>query len=420
MHRSASWRPLLVLLAVAVGITEAASQQPPAAGQQPPATVADLRHGGTLRGQFRPVEGDRFRGQEIYLDDGLRLVLPDVEFRRFRGPEERMVEYRNRLATLEDTADAHMEMSRWCNSVGLRDQKDRHLRRVIELAPNEATARQELGYMPFENGWVKIESLRRKRGMLRDGGRWRFAEEVLNQGDGQDFELQRKEWIKKLNGIKVRIRRGGVSGNEAQAELMAINDRAADQAIVKEFRDTRTYNTTMRRQWLRIMARLNTGLTTTTIIQSSMNDVSATIQEDCLDLVRGEYKYRAMAYYLNHLGSNDNAVVGLAGRALAEINDPEIALSLVDALVTEHTSIVQPGNDTNVGMSRDNSGPGGGGMQFGGKAQKITRSLENPEVLTALLELVPDDVNYMYDEERWRNYFAMKMAPPPGDLRRDP
>ncbi|XZE53299.1 hypothetical protein SH139x_005034 [Planctomycetaceae bacterium SH139] len=419
MHPSAFWRPLLVLLAVASGITEAASQQAPAAGQQGSATVADLRHGGSLRGQFRPVELDRFRGQEIYLDDGLRLVLPDVEFRRFRGPEERMVEYRSRLATLDDTADAHMEISRWCNSVGLRDQKDRHLRRVIELAPNDATARQELGYMPFENGWVKIESLRRKRGMLRDGGRWRFAEEVLNQGDSQDFEQQRKDWIKKLNGIKMRIRRGGVAGNEAQAELMAIDDPAADEAIVKEFRDTSNYNTAMRRQWLRIMARLNTGLTTTAIIQSSMNDVSATIQEDCLDLLRGEHKFRAMAYYLNHLGSNDNAVVSSAGRALAEINDPEIALVLVEALVTEHTTISQPGNDTNVGMSRDGSGPGGG-MQFGGKAQKITRSLENPEILTALLELVPDDVNYMYDEERWRNYFAMKMAPPPGDLRRDP
>ena len=107
-----------------------------------------------------------------------------------------------------------------------------------------------------------------------------------------------------------------------------------------------------------------------------------------------------------------------AGRALIEVNDPEIALELVEALRTKHRYESAPGTDTNVAMTPN----GQGSTQFGNKRVVIVKEQENPEVLTALREILEEeeDVDYLYDEARWRRHFALRLGPPTGDLRRDP
>jgi hypothetical protein len=62
---------------------------------------------------------------------------------------------------------------------------------------------------------------------------------------------------------------------------------------------------------------------------------------------------------------------------------------------------------------------GGGGMAAGGKPKVIYERQKNPDVLSMLQELEPD-VDFGYDEARWREYFARKRTAYSGDLRRDP
>lgn len=402
-------KPLLVLLASA----SAAALAGPVVAVE--ATVA-LRHGGSLSGEIAEYRKEQLRGQIIRIDPGLMLALPEVEFRKIDDDQEALAEYRRRADAVPETADAHWELSRWCNAQRMYAQKTRHLRYVLELDPNHGPARQELDYEPTGNGWVKRTALRRERGMLRDGGEWRFAEEVSMLRTEKENELTRKNWIRDLARLRTQVERGGLRGAEAMEELRGISDPLADAAVARELLSGKQSGLFRREMWIEILARLRTPTAVEALTRTAMNDASATIRDLCFEHLREYGRYRAIGYYLSKLGHSDNRVVRRAGRALSELNDPEIALELVKALKTKHREVIAPGNDTNVAMSPT----GGGGMQMGGKAKVIDHYLNNPEVLTALLEVVPDGVNYQYDQDAWRLYFASRLAPSPGDLRRDP
>jgi hypothetical protein len=57
-------------------------------------------------------------------------------------------------------------------------------------------------------------------------------------------------------------------------------------------------------------------------------------------------------------------------------------------------------------------------MSTGGKAQTIVMRMENLPVLT-LLRQIEGDVNYGYDQIRWRQHIAAKLSGYQGDMRRD-
>ncbi len=95
--------------------------------------------------------------------------------------------------------------------------------------------------------------------------------------------------------------------------------------------------------------------------------------------------------------------------------EPEIALSLVDALVTEHKTVIPASGATNAGFGGD----GSSGLSYGGKAKVRTDKIENPLVLSLLQQIEPN-ANYGYNELRWRMHFANRLSNYGGDMRRDP
>lgn len=396
---------------------------PPAAepnsAASPASGTVELRSGGTVPGTLAPYTAGALTGQRIELEEGLQVAISSAAISNIRGDDGRMAEYRRRLEGLPDEPAAHWELSQWCNGETLYAQKERHLRRVIELDPNHGPARAELGFIPVGNKWVQEDVYRRSRGMVRDQGKWRFAEEVLAAREFEAIDAQRKEWLKKLASLKVQAARGGPRGTDALAQLQGIQDPAADEAIVKELSQRKENDRFPRSLWFQTLARLRTPLSVQTLIRAGLEDPDDEVRAICYASLNEYGKYQAISFYLSRLRDADNTVVRQAGRALVEINDPEIALTLVDFLRTKHTYESAPGNDTNIGFARDSNG-GLGGTQFGSKRVRIVKELDNPEVLSALLEVVGEDVNYQYDQNRWRVYFAQRIAPYPGDLRRDP
>lgn len=378
--------------------------------------TAELRHGGSLSGDIAEYASGNSRGKLIRVEAGLLLALPDVEIRRLVTDEEKMAEYRRRADAAPETAEAHWELSRWCNGERMYPQKLRHLQHVLDLDPNHGPARQELGYEPTDNGWAKRTAVRRERGMLRDGGTWRFAEEVSVLKEEKDAELARKGWTRTLASLRTQVRRGGPRGTEAMNEIHGISDPYADVAVARELLSGKTSGPFRRELWIEILGRLKTPTAVDALVKTGMNDSSAQIRELCFERLKEHGAQQAIGYYVSRLKDSDNRVVRRAGRALTEINHPEIALDLVEALQTTHRMAEAPRNETNVTMSPN----GGGGMQLGGKPKVIERDVPNPSVLDALRQLVPEDVNFQYDEDAWRQYFARRLAPPPGDLRRDP
>lgn len=389
---------------------------PAVAQDDPSSAVAEMRRSGLIPGRFVRVE--RINGYAVEVNEGLKIGISENEIRRVRTQDEKMRAYREQLAKMKDDAETHYLMHRWCSRQGLYDQMQRHLERCIELEPNHSEARAALGYTRYENRWVKNDSLRRSRGMIRDGGKWRFAEEVIQLERADATEKARLEAKKNIASLKRLAQRDTPAGRQARADLANIDDPAADLAVMTEFTAAVEAGSVPDQLfWLETLARLNTPVCRDTIIQASMDAPSQRVRERCYEMLQGEHKYRAIAYYLSYLTSKDNDEVNRAGRALSYLNDPEIAFDLIRALNTEHSIVIQPGGGMNAGMQ----GGGVGSFTAGGnKPVRITKQLDNPEVLTALLEVVPDDVNYQYNEVEWLKYFALQKAPPPGDLRRDP
>src|SRR5690606_17758548 len=126
-----------------------------------------------------------------------------------------------------------------------------------------------------------------------------------------------------------------------------------------------------------------------------LSDPDSVVRERALETLQKISPATGIASYTPMLRSNDNAVVRRAAEALSYFPDPELVLPLVDALVTEHKTVIPADTSTKAQFGNN----GSGGMSAGGKAKTISRRIENPPVLSLLRQLEPD-VNFGYDSLR--------------------
>jgi len=64
-------------------------------------------------------------------------------------------EYTKRLLAMDDTAEAHAALARWCEEVGLKEKAKRHWNEVVFRDPDHAAARAALGQVRRGEEWVK-------------------------------------------------------------------------------------------------------------------------------------------------------------------------------------------------------------------------------------------------------------------------
>jgi len=64
-------------------------------------------------------------------------------------------EYTDRLLTMDDTAEAHAALARWCTEVGLEEKAERHWKETLLRDADHAAARAALGHVRRGDEWVK-------------------------------------------------------------------------------------------------------------------------------------------------------------------------------------------------------------------------------------------------------------------------
>jgi HEAT repeat protein len=128
---------------------------------------------------------------------------------------------------------------------------------------------------------------------------------------------------------------------------------------------------------------------------------------------------QALAVLTHGLQNKDNDLVNQAAWALGQLGDPAAIPALIDAVVTKHRFKVTTGSGPG-GISGGFTPQGGGGLQAGGGVKVIEKELSNRQVLTALVSLVPEGVNFAYDKPAWKNWYARRQLAPGVNLRRDP
>jgi len=382
------------------------------------ADIFQLRSGGQLTGheEARTASGDYV----IQTPQGARVTLSKSQIQRIVREDQRLQEYTARCRTSPDTAAAHRQLAQWCKGQGLKRQATYHLRRVIELDPEDEAARHSLGYQHIGKKWLTREQLMATHGMHFFEGTYRTAQDIALRTRDNQREAGRHEWQKKIKRwLGWLVHRRGTQAEEARQQLANIHDPLASPALVN-FLDHED-NLQIRGLLVSILAQIDDPLALGKLVNLSLFDPDPEMRLQCLEYLMKSKHRLALSPYIQALHHKDNTIVNRAAVALQEIGDPEAISLLIDALVTTHKFKISEGSpgQMNASMSSSSGGGGGGGFRFGGGGPKFEkRALKNIDVLRALVKLSGGQ-NFGYDQTAWRHWLINRRMHAQQDARRD-
>jgi len=257
-------------------------------------------------------------------------------------------------------------------------------------------------------------------GYIRYKGTWRLRQEIEIDSRESQQELAVKKLRKDIRVWFGQVTGGGRQAEAAERNLNAIQEPEAAPALAEILADSQE-SKSVRLRCLSILAKLPPGLATPTLCRIAMNESDPSIQDACLEELKRQGTHSVLPGFIAELKSKDNGRVNRAAECIGRLGDKAATLPLINALITEHKFLVQPGNAPPGGMSATFSpggGPGGGGLSMGGKPQLIKQPLKNSGVRNALTTLHPG-VNFQYDIEAWRKWYVQSQTTSIVDLRRD-
>ncbi len=383
------------------------------------ADVFELKDGGQIVGEL--VERSEGGVYLIRTPDGVEMTLDRKQLKRIVDQDETAVEYQRRSRTAPDTADAHRELAAWCREHEMMREADHHLRRVVELDPDDEDARRSLDFQNVGGRWLNREEMMRLRGFVYFEGEWRTPQDIaIRQRDDETGDGE-ANWVG-----KVRLWRSWLDNRreerveEARTNFARLNDPQAAPALVKLLDDEED-------DWvfdilLAALGRLDHPVAIQTLVAYSLEyegskPRAGEVRLDCLGYLTGKARPISILPYVQALKSKDNLIVNRAGEALGVLGDPAAISPLIDALVTTH-QYEQAGNADQIQAGFDPNG-GGGGLSMGGNGPKIVKQdQENVRVHQALVKLSGGQ-NFDFDEKAWRSWYVELMSRQHANARRD-
>lgn len=164
-----------------------------------------LNDGGILVGRVEE------RGNEVLISrDGNTMRIPrEMVVRIVYGPlpEDLYAEKRSELAG--GNLQEHLDLARWCVRQRLKEQAREQYGEVLELDPDNAEARQALGYVRLEDGrWVAEEEAAASAGLVKHRGKWTTPAErdaaVAEQAEAERAREAARKVRRALNDLSGR------------------------------------------------------------------------------------------------------------------------------------------------------------------------------------------------------------------------
>jgi len=368
--------------------------------------------GGTLSGELlNPDETPR--SQYVIKTASGRLVLDAKQVARVNLKSPAVKEYEKIVGTMENSAAAHWEMAQRCALLELWPQRDDHLQQVIKLDPAHERARQLLGYVRINNQWQKTDVWMRKQGYVKHKKRWRLPQEIAAEAAAEKRLQESVELKAQIQRWRTAIIKRRSGSSDATRALKGLENHLATP-ILAELLAKKNEPRTLKLLYIEVLSKLGGGVAEQALVDRVINDGDDRVQEVCLEQLRDWKSRRAIVYFVTKLGSSNNAEINLAGYALGQIGHSDAIVPLIDALTSKHKIQIGSGNQINAGFS-----PGGsGGLGFGGRPKIIEQEVLNKRVHGALLLLVPEGVNYGFNKNAWKNWYAKSNTPRNVSLRR--
>lgn len=379
------------------------------------ADVFQLANGGRVEGRaVAPAEGDNSK-YIIELAGGGRITIPRSQVERVGETSDAEAEYQKLARSSPDTALAHWKMAEWCREQKLPAHAKQHVARVLELDPNHEKARTASGFRQQNGEWVTRDDLMASRGMVLYEGRYVTPQHVELLERQKESKVAEADWANNID----RLRRWLTGRREeriaqAHAELQAIRDPAAAEAVVNALRREKIPE--LKRLWIEIASHLDHQLAIDALVDRSLADPVEEIRMQSLEYLIKSGRPGLVTPYIRALKNRDNEIVNRAGAALGQIGDSAAIGPLIDALVTTHkfnASEVNPDQHAYT-FSKDSSA-----FSFGGGGQKaVPQDVRNPAVLNSLVTL-SGGPSFDYDQDQWRRWLAAQVKHNPVDVRRD-
>lgn len=375
--------------------------------------AADLVHlsaGGQIEGKVEQLDDGSYR---VTTPSGTVVSLGRSQVSKVDEDSDDTRTYEGRARTTPDDAASQLKLAKWCREHQLNARAARHAKRVIELEPGNAEARQMLNFRNVDGEWMTREQVMESRGMVWYNGRPRTRQEIaLMQRSEKQTKLaahwssEIRKWRRWLNDRRPeRVQ-------EAVANFSAVNDPMAGPPLVELMEDEKDPAA------LRLMAKaasqINHQSTVNALVLLSLNSPDEDLRLNCLGWLIDSKRPGLTEAYVKALRSNDNEVVNRAGVALSSLEDDSAIGPLIDALVTKHKKVVGGGG----GGTTYSFTPSNGMSSFGGGGPKeISGMLKNPAVLGALVRITGE--HFGYDQELWEKWHATQAQLVHVDLRRD-
>lgn len=330
------------------------------------------------------------------------------------------IEYEKIKDDYPDTLEGHWELAEWCRENFLSEQREVHLKRILEFDPNHAKARSILGYRQVGDRWVTREDVMKSRGMVRVGGRWISPQEKQLQEERRKQELAEKEWMRKLK----RWRDWLESDKAALAaeNIRGINDPYACRGLAE--RIALEPDPRVRSLYLTALANIGTPQANAILVDRSLKDDEEDLRLTALEYLAEDKQPEIVSRYIQALQSKENYVVNRAAVGLENMGHMAAVPALIDALWTTHKYKYDEGQSPDTITStfdptgQNPGGAGGGGFTFGGGGPKVvSKTLKNPAVLDALIGLT--NKNFDYDQQQWKQWLASRKRTESINARRD-
>jgi len=383
------------------------------------AAVFLLVNGGQIEGEWVNRDEKQRQTYVVRTKRGGVITLANAQVDEVVEKSEALAWYEQWLPKTPQTVEGHWKMAEECRKRWLKEQREHHLGEILKLDPDHKQARYGLGYSQVEDRWVKTDEWMTSQGYIRYRGAWRIPQDVMLEKAAEEVAKRQRDWKEKVSNWHTWIRKGRGKEQDAIDALRAIDDPSAAPAladILKNEKESRNVRMLM----VEVMGGLRSPIAVGAFVERAMKDPDPNIRDACLDQLARFGTEHAVHAFQKMLKASDNKLVNRAGFCLGALGRPEPTLALINALTTEHKFLVPTGGGPgrmNVGFG---DGPGGGGNTFGvgGRPKLVKQSMNNENVLNALVAINPG-VNFGYNVKAWKAWYVDQHQPPPEDLRRD-
>jgi len=360
-----------------------------------------LDNGGRIEGDILNKESPRKR-YVIKTTTGAQITLDKAQVTEVIRQSANDIEYEKVRQRYPDTIEGQWGLAEWCRERKLTTLRARHLERIIELDPDHEKARRALGFRRVAGEWKTQKQEKEEQGYVRYNGKWRTTQEKAILERKRTVELAVKDWKSQLKRWRGWLENG--KEVEATQRIDGIDDPYAVTALADALKREPVED--YRKMYVNALGRIGGPSALQVLCRLALEDVNAEIRLTCLDHLEEHPSETFVEYFIGRLNDADNPIVNRAAMALARMNSPTAIRPLIDHLITRHKRMIAPPTGGTGGTFVNGPGISGGGLSAGSSpAVVVNEPHQNEDVLDALVRLA-DGVNFSYEVDAWKQWYA--------------